>query len=271
MNNFLQRTFTGALYVCIILLSSIYSAYTFAALFLLITVISLYEFYNMAANITFNESALQGIILGTAVFILSFLIFSGKLPFYWYALLIPTFICMYLIELYRNGSHPADKLAYIFLGVIYIGLPLSLLNYLVFYPLPGYRYNYTILLGMFFLIWGNDTFAYITGRLIGKHLLFERISPKKTWEGFIGGTLFTLGIAWLISKIFLVLTLHEWLITGIIISIAGVFGDLTESMFKRSFNKKDSGTILPGHGGILDRIDSLLFAAPLITAYLLIK
>jgi phosphatidate cytidylyltransferase len=272
LNNFFQRTLTGTLYVSVIVLSIIFNAYTFAGLFLLITIFSLHEFYSMAIASTFKKSdATQGIVLGALVFILSNLTFSGILSFRWYVLLIPAFIIIYILELYRKNDNPVQNVAQTFLGVLYIAVPLSILNYLVFYPLPGYQYNYAILLGMFILIWGNDTFAYLTGRLLGKHLLFERISPKKTWEGFIGGTIFTLGIAWLISFIFQVLNLSDWLIIGSIISIAGVYGDLTESMIKRTFNRKDSGNILPGHGGILDRIDSLLVAAPLVAAFLLLK
>ena len=271
MNNFFQRTITGTLYVGIIVLSIVFNTYTFAGLFLLITIFGLHEFYSMTGNGTFKRSARQGIVLGSLLFVLSYFIFSGKLSLHWYALLIPAFIGVYVLELYRKNSSPVENIAYTFFGVLYIAVPMSVLNYLVFYPLSGYQYNYDILLGMFILIWGNDTFAYLTGQLMGKHLLFERISPKKTWEGFIGGTIFTLAIAWLISSLFQTFTLTDWLITGSIISVAGVFGDLTESMFKRAFNRKDSGTILPGHGGILDRIDSLLFAAPLIAAFLLIK
>ncbi len=271
MSNFLQRTLTGALYVGVIIFSSLFSEYTFAGLFLLICILSLNEFYNMTNNQLSGWSKGRGIALGIIIFILSFLIFSGKIAFPWFALLIPVFFVIYIIELYQNDKSPVQSIANTFLGVLYIAVPLSTLNYLVFYPLPGYSYNFTILIGMFLLIWSNDTFAYLTGRLLGKHLLFERISPKKTWEGFFGGLLFTLGISLIISNRLLIVSRTDWLVIGGIVSIAGTFGDLTESMFKRSFGLKDSGSVLPGHGGILDRIDSLLFAAPLVAAFLLLK
>jgi phosphatidate cytidylyltransferase len=118
-------------------------------------------------------------------------------------------------------------------------------------------------------MWSNDSGAYIVGSLLGKHKLFERISPKKTWEGFIGGALFTLLAAWIISKFLHELSLIHWLVVGTITFTCGTFGDLIESQLKRSANMKDSGKILPGHGGILDRFDSILFSAPIVFVYLM--
>jgi phosphatidate cytidylyltransferase len=129
-------------------------------------------------------------------------------------------------------------------------------------------YTYEILLIYFLLIWANDTGAYLFGVSIGKHKIFPRISPKKSWEGFFGGLFFTAIVAWAISLYFHNITFAHWLVIGLLSAIIGVFGDLVESMLKRSIDVKDSGKFLPGHGGVLDRFDSVFLSAPIVFAYL---
>ncbi|OQX77824.1 MAG: phosphatidate cytidylyltransferase, partial [Bacteroidetes bacterium 4484_249] len=145
--------------------------------------------------------------------------------------------------------------------------PLSLLNVLFYPHIELSSPTYELVLGFFILIWTNDTFAYLTGMLFGRHKFFERISPKKTWEGTIGGAVFAIIGAYILSLVFQVINPIEWIGFVLTLIIFGTFGDLIESMFKRTINVKDSGGLMPGHGGILDRLDSILIAAPFVIIY----
>jgi phosphatidate cytidylyltransferase len=147
-------------------------------------------------------------------------------------------------------------------------IPLALMNYLAFPVINGYGYTRRIILGMLILVWINDTGAYVTGSIFGRHKLFPRISPKKSWEGLAGGTLFTMVAAIWMDRFMGMLSATNWLIIAAIVSVFGVYGDLTESLLKRNANKKDSGNLIPGHGGVLDRFDSVLFVIPIVTVYL---
>ena len=153
-------------------------------------------------------------------------------------------------------------------GIIYAVIPLALLNFIC---VIDHQYHYKILLGYFFVLWTHDIMAYIFGRWIGKHRLFERISPKKSWEGSIGGMLSAMGMAFALAQFFTELTTVDWIIITGIIVITGTLGDLVESMLKRSLNVKDSGTILPGHGGLLDRFDALFLSVPFVLVYLMLR
>ena len=152
-----------------------------------------------------------------------------------------------------------------YLGITYVALPFSLINVIVF---DGGDYAYEILLGLMLIIWSSDTGAYFAGTAFGKTKLFERISPKKSWEGSIGGTLFAVGFAYLTMIYFGQLSLFEWLTVAVIVVVAGTYGDLVESHFKRTMSIKDSGNIIPGHGGFLDRFDSLILTVPFIVIFL---
>ncbi len=156
-------------------------------------------------------------------------------------------------------------------GLIYIFVPLAGSCFLVFIPAEGYTFTHRILLGMLILVWLNDTAAYVTGTVFGRHKLFPRISPKKSWEGLAGGTLLTLLAAFWMDRLMGILITADWLVLAAIVSVFGVFGDLTESMIKRKADVKDSGNLIPGHGGVLDRIDSILFVIPVSLIYLVLK
>ncbi|MEA3446707.1 MAG: phosphatidate cytidylyltransferase, partial [Bacteroidota bacterium] len=182
-------------------------------------------------------------------------------------ILLPLSLLIFVIELYRKHSHPFSNIAITLLGPAYIFLPFALFSGLVFFN-ENTNYNPDILLGLFILIWIYDSGAYIFGVSFGKHRLFERISPKKSWEGLIGGVVSALLVAWLISGWLVTITLTDWFAITIIVIVAGTYGDLAESMLKRSLGVKDSGNIMPGHGGILDRFDAVLLASPLVFTYL---
>lgn len=162
------------------------------------------------------------------------------------------------------------NIAYTLLGIFYVTIPFAMLYHLGFYKNHefGQEYSYQLILGFFFILWMNDTGAYLAGKYLGKHKLFERISPNKTWEGSLGGGIFSIGLAIIIAQYFTHINLTDWIIISLIIVIFGGIGDLVESMLKRSLNIKDSGKLLPGHGGILDRFDGLLISSPFVYCYL---
>jgi phosphatidate cytidylyltransferase len=154
--------------------------------------------------------------------------------------------------------------------IAYVSIPFAMLIFLMNPLVTGDQPHWHLLFSFFFILWSNDTFAYLVGITMGKHKFSEKISPKKTWEGVIGGILFGLLAAFIISIFFKELTLWQWLLAALSINISGIFGDLSESLLKRHFQVKDSGNIFPGHGGILDRFDSVIFAAPVLFCYLLL-
>ncbi len=268
MKNLLTRTLTGVLYLVVFIGALIIGKYTFAALFLVISLIALWEFYSIVDLMGHKPMRYLGILIGTVLFLLVFYICSWNKSLSVILFIIPVIIAALVLELYRNQADPIANIALMLFGVIYVSLPLTLFNGLAFYD--NQEYTYRIILGFFILLWINDISAYLFGISIGKHRLFERISPKKSWEGFFGGTVITIIAAYLIGNPFFLLTRTNWVMIGLIISVAGVFGDLLESLFKRAAELKDSGRILPGHGGMLDRIDSVLLSAPLVFAYLML-
>lgn len=173
----------------------------------------------------------------------------------------------FIYEMFSNVPHPFANLAFIVLSMVYIGIPFTLLQFIAF---DGDRYYPNIVFGLLVLNWFNDTGAFTLGSKKGKTPLFPRISPKKTWEGTISGSIISLFIGALISLIFVELRLIDWLVLSLMVSIFGTIGDLVESMLKRSLNLKDSGNMLPGHGGFLDRFDAFIFILPFAAAYILI-
>jgi phosphatidate cytidylyltransferase len=179
-------------------------------------------------------------------------------------------IVIFINELYRKDFDNLHNLAYTFFGIIYVCIPFTLIIFISKNELSSGQFNPIYLFPFFFLLWSNDTGAYLSGMTFGKHKLFERISPKKTWEGSIGGVIFTLIASYLISIYYTELSVCQWFGYAFIIAVVGTYGDLAESLFKRKTGIKDSGTILPGHGGMLDRFDSALLAAPAIFLYITI-
>lgn len=193
---------------------------------------------------------------------------SGSKIFLPYLLLI-----MYLMisELYLKKENPVMNWAYSMLSQFYIALPFAMLNILSFHTSPmdtSVSYNPILPLSVFVFIWLSDTGAYCVGSLIGRHRLFERISPKKSWEGSIGGGIVAIGSSFIFTHYFPIMNMAEWAGLALIVVIFGTWGDLTESLLKRQLHIKDSGAILPGHGGMLDRFDSALMAIPAAVVYL---
>jgi phosphatidate cytidylyltransferase len=271
LKNFTKRTITGLTYVIIISSCIILHPFAFASVFAVITVIALTEFYKIAQLDHSNLWKYPGILAGLMLFIANFLYASGYIQMQYIIGLALIIFLLFFIGLVNQKGNILSDSCITFLGLLYIPVPLSMLVYLCY---PGENiteYRFDLLLGYLILLWLFDTGAYIIGSLIGKHKLMEKISPAKTWEGLIGGLIISIGISLVLSLIFDIVTRTDWVIISIITAITGTLGDLFESGIKRNASIKDSGNILPGHGGMLDRIDSVLLSVPFVSLYLLIR
>ncbi len=234
--------------------------------FMVIMIFTMLEFYDLVGLDGWIPLKTFGTIAGGFVFLLFFMVERGTLSTKFYFLIFPLVSGIYLIKLYKKSDpNPFPNIAITFLGILYVALPFCLFNLAAHFRGD---YSYQIIAGVMLLLWGTDTGAYFAGSLFGKSKLFERISPKKSWEGFVGGAATSVGIAILLSKYFPLLNMTQWIVIAVIIVISGTYGDLVESLFKRSISIKDSGDRLPGHGGFLDRFDSLLLSMPFIIAYI---
>lgn len=264
-NNLIQRTFSGLIFISIVIVSILWHPYAFAVVFFAAIFLGLYEFYKMTYKPeTIEINVIVGTLGGMILFANGFLHAYGLTSPMIYSTYAFYLIIVFIAELFRKKANPINNWAYYFLGQIYVAIPFSLLNYIIF--IQGYQP--WLLLALFITLWVNDTGAYITGMLFGKHKLFERVSPKKTWEGFIGGAVFALISGYILSRFITDISLWQWLVFSEIVVIFGTLGDLSESLLKRTENVKDAGKLIPGHGGILDRFDSMILAAPVIWIYL---
>lgn len=265
MSNFLKRTLSGFLFVVIVVGSIFLSPYTFALTFAIISAWTIFEFHKLTNKQSEVEViSLLSIVGSIILFMTSFFYASGTISYPVYSVYGLYVVLVLVIELYRKKNNPIHNWAYFLFGQIIIALPFSLLNYILYIE----TYHPLLLIAMFSTIWINDTGAYVFGITLGKHRLFERISPKKSWEGFIGGAITALISGYIFSLFIPEISLISWLIFSEIVVIFGTFGDLLESLMKRTVQVKDSGDVIPGHGGLLDRFDSMLLVAPAIFIYL---
>lgn len=273
MSNLLTRSLTGAVFAAVMIGGILWNIWSFIGLFSLIALLGLWEFYTLIEGKVKGTQKIPGLLLGIILIAACagkyFVQTNNFSEFPWLPYLILLFPTFLIFKLFSNK--PLQIFSPTLFGLLYAVLPFGYLI-LSFSSVGWYNSdnNARIILGFFFLIWSNDTFAYLVGISIGRTKLFERISPKKTWEGTLGGVLCTQGIAYLLSVYFTELQPLHWHMIALIVSVTGTLGDLVESMFKRSMDVKDSGNILPGHGGILDRFDAVLVAAPFVVCYLLL-
>lgn len=270
LNNFLIRTLTGTVYVTLIVASILIHPLFFYIVFAGFAIAGLIEFYNITKSDKIKPHFFTGLFITVVMFVFSANSAFNAISLEYLLILIPLSFSVFIFELFRNKQNPLQNIATTLLGLFYIALPLSLLVFIPNISLENGVFKKGLLLGFFILIWTNDTFAYLIGVKFGKNKLFERVSPKKSWEGSFGGFLFSIIVAYILSLFFIDLNTMEWIGMAIIIVVFGSIGDLIESLFKRSLNIKDSGNILPGHGGILDRLDAVLIAAPFVFFYLLL-
>lgn len=275
MNEFLRRTLTGALLVLIILGGLWLHPISFIGITMFLAIGSQYEYISIVRKSAISINYSISFLSGAALFLVTTAVASGIAG--WELLIVLLLIPPALIvaELFMGRERPFDSVAHIIFSLIYTILPFSLFVFGAFghdglkpiIPFNKEAFTPGLVIGFFILIWANDSGAYIFGSLFGRHRLMERISPKKTWEGFFGGMALSVFAAWLTGRYMGVISVENWIIASLIVSVAGTLGDLAESMLKRSAGIKDSGTIMPGHGGFLDRFDSTLIAFPALLLY----
>lgn len=267
INNFYTRTLSGFVYVAIVV-GSIQLGLNWVIPFLaFVCAFSLWEFYRptMTAG---SALPLPSVLMGSSLFLILSFWLRGmqEITFYLPYFMLAPYLLLVLGLFKPGAAHFKDTGIYL-LGLAYVVLPLASL--IAIGNQGGAEDKIPVLLGVFLLFWTNDTGAYLAGKSFGKHPLFPSVSPKKTIEGLVGGILLTLAIGWLITLFNQSFSLTDWLIIAVIVSVFGTLGDLVESMWKRSLNLKDSGNIMPGHGGMLDRFDGIFIAAPVIFFYLI--
>jgi phosphatidate cytidylyltransferase len=264
LKNLLTRTLTGIIFVGVIAGAICFGEASMQLLFLFISLLTLNEFINLVKTDEINPSRFIVIAAAVIIYISVSRILSAGYEFLSFSI----FPLLFISELFRKKSKPFHSIVYGIGGIIYTVIPFALLARM---SINNYIYAPVIPLSFFLILWSSDTFAYLVGMKLGRHKLFERISPGKTWEGSIGGMAAACCAAFVIYKSYGVFSLVDWMIIALIIVITGTLGDLTESMLKRSLNVKDSGKFLPGHGGLLDRFDAMLLAVPSVYIYLLLR
>ncbi len=274
MKNFITRAISAFWFAGALIFSILFHKLTFIGLFFILMLFCIYEF-----NRLIKLKSAFPYIIGIMMFVFGNIFNVEEIPdkyigIFRYAgvFLFLTIFVTFVSILFYKKEEIVNHLGKIFLSVIYIAVPFSLIAQIPFLN-PEIKYVNTTILGVFILIWSNDTFAYIIGSNFGKHKLLERISPNKTIEGFLGGMLATFLVSYILSSIFNQLSFNQlsfnqWFTIALLVSTFGVLGDLIESMFKRQAGVKDSSDFIPGHGGFLDRLDSVIFAAPFIFIYL---
>lgn len=281
LKNFLIRTASGAVLLAVVLGAILWSKWSFGVLLLAIIIGGEREFYRLASKAGYQPQKFLGYLAGAVIFVIAFacmlflvsdesvlkverLLGLAVVLILYIILLVPM---MFINELFRKSATPIANIGATLMGIVYVALPMSLLLFIPVLMGKGEWSPLTVLFYIF-IIWANDVFAYLFGITLGKHRLFERVSPKKSWEGFVGGLLGAMAMGY-VAAIVTNSSHIEWIGMALIAAISGVFGDLVESLFKRSVDVKDSGRILPGHGGWLDRFDALILSVPFVFLYLI--
>lgn len=266
LSNLQQRIIAAIIGVTFIVGCILYGDLTFMLVFCAISMFTQLEFYKLLGLDGNQPLTFYGTLCGVVLVVLTFVIEKGLIAFENYFLISPLLAMIFFIKLYKkNDLKPFTNIGFTFLGLIYVALPFSLL---IVMAMRGGVYNYEIILGSLMLLWATDVGAYFAGTKFGRRKLFERVSPKKSWEGAVGGMLSATLVAFLLGMFFRTYDPWKWYCIGAIIVVTGTYGDLVESLFKRSIAIKDSGSSIPGHGGFLDRFDGLLLSAPFIVTFL---
>lgn len=259
MSNLVVRSITGFFFALIIIGSILLGPMYQAMAFGLFLMLGLWEYAVLFKDTEYHQSRILSTFIGMLVYTIGILVNFKCIAIQLALSFVITLIFgVFLIELWRKQNQPIIRISIFVFGICYLVIPFTIINALSFHV----DKSFPLLIGMILLIWSNDTFAYLFGRKIGKTPLFERISPKKTWEGTISGIIMTIITAALLYYLTQSKSYSFWLISALIVAPCAIFGDLLESLFKRSLKIKDTGKILPGHGGILDRFDAVLFTIP---------
>lgn len=277
MKNLLVRALSGVGLIVVVLGGILWSQWSLGAVLLLLLIGGVTELYRLVEQQNLQPQRVLGMIACVLLFVLNFALVSDDIQILYegskyfapvlafFALVIPL---MFICELYRKQANPAANIATTILPLFYVALPLSLLLYIPVLGGDTWGWNPWVLIAYIAIVWSNDVFAYLFGIAFGRHRLFERLSPKKSWEGFFGGLVGALVAAWVAAQL---LGHNPWMWCGlaVVAVVTAVLGDLVESMFKRAADVKDSGALIPGHGGVLDRFDALLLSAPFVFVYMI--
>ncbi|MDR2937877.1 MAG: phosphatidate cytidylyltransferase [Prevotellaceae bacterium] len=267
LKNLLLRALSGAVFVAVVVGSLLCCERAFAAVMLLCMVVSMHEFFGISRALGVKPQYGLGMTIAVVMFAAGYIIAFEKVDFFNEQNLIfaPIPLCMlvFFVELFRKNAQPFTNIAYTLLSLMYVAFPFALMS-------AVYSANAEIMLCFFILLWANDTFAYLFGITLGRHKLFPSISPKKSWEGYVGGIISVVVCSCFLHRAFNDIAMVHMVAVGVIISVTAVLADLVESMLKRSAGVKDSGKIMPGHGGLLDRFDAALLSLPLVFVYVMV-
>ena len=275
MRGLRTRAISAVIFVALIVGGLLGGRYSFLALFTVVTAVCLVEFFKMVLDRYKRRDRVRiglGVVFGLVPHLIASSVLLGFMPkredllLAVVLLVFPLLFMMFVYELFAGGRYPFENVAMMVTGMVYIGAPFAMLDFIAYHTGD---FDWQVVLGVLLLTWLADTGAYLAGSNFGRRPLFARISPNKTWEGFIGGTILVLVSSQVLAYLFPVLRAVDWFVIAIIVSVFGALGDLVESMLKRSMAIKDSGTILPGHGGLLDRFDAFIFLLPFVAAYLI--
>lgn len=267
LSNLQQRTISGLIGAALMISLIVLNEYTFIFLITALALASLHEFNHLISTKTeARPNKFMTMLCAFFSIQVFFLVEKNILPSNSYYLSVPLISIIFTAQLYRKSTNPFQDIAFTILSLVYTIVPFLFFQKIAF--INHSTYSWKIVFGLFFILWASDIGAYVAGKSFGKHKLFPSVSPGKTWEGSIGGTIFSIAMAYGISMYWTDLSMIQWLGTAIIIVIFGMYGDLVESSLKRSINIKDSGTMIPGHGGFLDRFDGLYLSLPVVYSYL---
>lgn len=270
MKDLTRRSVTGIIYILLMLGGAAFHPVIFAIIFGSFLYFTQLEFYKLVEKAGSKPRKNFGLALGVLFFLICFGMVNSLLPVKSYLIFVPALTFLLLFEAFSERSGILQNSAITFTGFVYVAIPFSLLHFIVHPGYPNYPvFNSNILIGVFLIVWIYDSMAYLAGSNFGKHKISKRISPNKSWEGCIGGTFGAVLVAVLNSYLFPQPSLLDWLVISVLVIVFGTLGDLFESIIKRRLKVKDSGTLLPGHGGLLDRFDSLLFVIPVVYVWLI--
>ena len=265
VKTFYTRATTAVVFVALLLGCVWYSKYSFIAFFTIVGFIGLYEFYSISEKLNTKPNRFIGFLLHLITMGNVFLLYGTIVSFNIGIFVILCF-SLFIIELFKKEPSLSNVSGTI-VDWVFVTLPCYLIIK-IGYIILDIGFEPQRILGIIFFIWINDTGAYLVGSFIGKHKLYEKISPNKTWEGTLGGIALCIALSFVVANIFPQLALKHWVVISVIVAVFGTLGDLVESMLKRMAGVKDSGKLMPGHGGVLDRFDSLFFATPFVFCYL---